>query len=117
MAERGSFPAARFGSKRQDDSQFIENDSGIFDKHGIRKIGLSGEGNDAGSKFGEKVFIGVVLLLGNRQADGATVDKGKFTVDDRGTDGARDGGEHDGRESLHENEERHATVEGKREAE
>lgn len=117
LGERGGFRAASFRSERQDDSQFIENDGRIFDKHGIRKIGLSGKRNDAGSEFGEKVFIGMVLLLGDRQADRAAVDKRKFAMNDSGTDGAGDGGEHDGRESLHENEEPYTTVEGKREAE
>lgn len=106
MGERGGFPAASFGSERQDYSQFIENDDGIFDKHGIGKIKLGRKRDDTGSEFGEKVFIGVVLLLGDHQADGPAIDKGKFTVDDSGADGAGDGGEHDGRESLHENEER-----------
>jgi hypothetical protein len=44
-----------------------------------------------------------VLVLRGGEIDGLAVDKGDFAMDDGGTDGARDGGEHGEKWSLHEN--------------
>jgi len=60
----------------------------------------------------------VVLLLGDGQIDGLAVDERKFAMDDSGTDGTRDGGEHGRREKvLHENDAVLGTVEGNEGAE
>jgi len=48
LSERRSLAATGIRSQRQDDRQFIENDGGVFDKHGVRKIGLGGKRNNAG---------------------------------------------------------------------
>ena len=47
LSERLSLATARLRSERQDYRQFIENDGGIFDKHGVRKVRLRGERNNA----------------------------------------------------------------------
>jgi hypothetical protein len=44
----------------------------------------------------------VVLLLSLQKIDRAAVDEGDFAMDNGGTDGARDGGEHSEQWSLHE---------------
>src|SRR6266851_2110504 len=82
--------------------QFTENDGGIFDEHGVGKIGLGRKRNNASAQFAEQFFVSVVLLLGGGQIDGLAVDEGKFAMDDGRADGACDGGKHCGRESLHE---------------
>ena len=40
MRERRGLTSTGFSSERQNDRQFIENNHGIFDEHGIRKLGL-----------------------------------------------------------------------------
>jgi len=44
-----------------------------------------------------------MLLTRDLEIDGLARDEAEFAVYDRGTDAARDGCEHDGRASLHEN--------------
>jgi hypothetical protein len=44
----------------------------------------------------------MVLLLGHCEIDGKTIDEGQLAIDDGGTDGASDGGEHFGGKSVHE---------------
>jgi len=39
-------------------------------------------------------IVSVVLLLGGGRSNGLAVDERKFAMDDSGTDGTRDGGEH-----------------------
>src|SRR5882762_11499718 len=103
LSKRRRLAAAGLRSERQDHRQFIENDSGVFDEHGVGKGGLGGERNDASAQFAEKLLVGVVLLLGCGQIDGLAIDEGKFAIDDGWADGTRDGCKHSDRESLHEN--------------
>ena len=102
LRKRGGFTAAGLRAQRQDHRQFIENDSGIFDKHGIRKIGLGGKRNNAGAQVFEKLLIGMMLLPRCHEIDRLTIDEGEFTIDNGRTDGACDGSEHSEHESLHE---------------
>jgi len=95
--------AAGLRSERQDHRQFIENDSGVFDEHGIGKIGLGGKRNNARAQLAKQLLVGAVLLLGCGQINGLAVDEGKFAMDDGWADSTRDGGKHSRRESLHEN--------------
>src|ERR1041385_568548 len=44
-----SFAAAAFGAEREDDGEFIEHESRVFDEHGVGKIGLGGQRDDAGT--------------------------------------------------------------------
>src|ERR1700674_4169102 len=104
LSERRRLPAAGRCSERQDHRQFIENDGGVFDEHGVGKIGLGGPRNDASAQFAEQLLVGVVLLLGDGQIDGLAIDEGKFAIDDGWTDGTRDGCKRSDRESLHEND-------------
>ncbi len=85
------------GAERQDDGELVEDDGGIFDKHGIGKGGLFGKGDDASAERGEKRFVGAVLGAGLGEINGLARDESELTVDDAGTDGARDGGEHGGK--------------------
>ena len=109
--------AAGFRSERKDYRQFIENDGGIFHKHGVGKVRLGGERNNADTQPFEQLFVSAVLSLGCRQVDGLAVDERKFAMNYSWTDGARDGSKHDNRESLHENGAASGIVEGNREGE
>src|SRR6266700_7979264 len=102
LPQSSSFAPARRGAERQDHRQFIENDSGIFDKHGIRKIGLGRKRNKTGAQLFEKLFIGMMLLPRSGEIDRLTITEGEFTIDNGRTDGACDGSEHLEHESLHE---------------
>jgi hypothetical protein len=102
VSERRRFAAASFRAKRQYHRQFIEDDGGVFDEHGVGKIGFGGKRNNAGAQFSKKVFVRVVLLLSGSQIDGLAINEGKFAVDDGRADGPCDGYEHSDRESLHE---------------
>ncbi len=102
LPQRSSFAPARLRAQRQDHRQFIKNDSGIFDKHRIRKIGLGRKRNNAGAETFEKLLVGVMLLLRPHEIDRPTIDERQFTIDNGWTDGACDGSEHLEHESLHE---------------
>ena len=104
LRERRGLTAAGLGSERQNKRQFIENNRGVFDEHGVRKLGFSGKRNHAGAQFAEQVLVGVVLLPRGSQIDGFAINKREFAMDDGWANGARDGGEHFSRESLHEND-------------
>ncbi len=65
MSERLSLATASFRSERQDHCQFIQNDGGIFDKHGVGKSRFGGKRNNAGTQFAEQILVSVVLLLGD----------------------------------------------------
>jgi hypothetical protein len=106
LSERRRLAAAGLRSERQDYRQFIENDGGVFDEHGVGKIGLGGQRNDASAQFAEHFFVSAVLLLGYGQIDGLAIDKGKFAIDDGWADGTCEGCKHSDRESLHENDAR-----------
>jgi hypothetical protein len=103
FSKRRSFAAAGLRSEWKDYRQLIENDGRIFDEHRVGKIGLRGERNNTSTQFAEQLFVSVVLLLGGGQINGFAVDERNFAIDDSGTDGTCDGGEHFNRESLHEN--------------
>ena len=62
VGERCGFGAPRFCAERENDGEFIEDDGGIFDKHGIGKMRLGGEGNDTSAEFFQKHFVSVMLL-------------------------------------------------------
>ena len=102
LRKRGGFTAAGLRAQRQDHRQFIENDSGIFDKHGIRKIGLGSKRNKAGAETFEKLLIGMMLLPRSGEINRLAIDEREFTIDNGRTDGACDGSEHLEHESLHE---------------
>jgi len=73
--ERGRFTAAAFSAHGENHGELVENESGIFNKHGIGQIGLGGERNDASAEVGEKFFVGVVLGLRLGQVDGLARDE------------------------------------------
>jgi hypothetical protein len=104
LSNRRRFAAASLRAQRKYYRQFIENDGGIFDEHGVGKIGFSGKRDNARTQFAEQVLVSAVLLLGGGQINGLAVDEGKLATDDGGADGACDGCEHCGRVSLHEND-------------
>jgi len=103
LGERGRFETPRSSSERHNNSEFIENDRGVFHKHGIGKVWLCRQRDDAGAKSCEKIFVGVMLLLGYGKVNRIAIDKRQFAIQDGRTDGARDGGEHIRAGSLHEN--------------
>ena len=103
FGERSRFGAARLRAERQDDGQLVEDDGRVFDEHGIRKPGLGRKREDAGPQFFQERFIGAVLLPRFCEIDGLAIDERDFAMDNGGTDGARDGGEHGEEWSLHEN--------------
>src|SRR5438034_1111360 len=47
LSERLSLATASFGTERQNHRQYIENDGGVFNKHGVGKRGLRGKRNNA----------------------------------------------------------------------
>ena len=102
LRERCGFGAPRFCAERKNYGEFIEDNGGIFDEHGIGEVGLGGEGNNAGAEFCEQLLVGAVLGAGNLKIDRLTLNETQFAVYDCGTDGACDGCEHVGRASLHE---------------
>src|SRR5258707_234683 len=90
MSKRRRLAAGGRRSERQDHRQFIENDGGVFDEHGVGKIGLGRQRNDASAQFTEQLLVGAVLLLGDGQVDGLAIDERKFAIDDGWADGTRD---------------------------
>jgi hypothetical protein len=117
LGERRRLAAAGLCPERKDYGQFIEDNGGIFDEHGVGKIGLGRKRNNAGAQFAEEVFIGMVLPLGGGQINGFAIDERKFAMNDSWANGACDGSEHFNRESLHENNAMSGSVEGNEEAE
>ncbi len=102
MSERWRLAPAGLRSEREDYRQFIKNDGGIFDKHGVRKTGFGTKRNNAGTQFAQQLLVGMVLLPGGGQIDGFAVNEGKLAIDDGRADGTCDGGEHGKQRSLHE---------------
>src|SRR5260370_32923555 len=49
LSEGWRLAPAGLRSEREDYRQFIKNDGGIFDKHGVRKVGLGGQRDKHGS--------------------------------------------------------------------
>src|SRR5207302_8078517 len=94
MSKRLSLATASLRSERKDHRQFIENDGGIFDEHGVGKSGFGRKRNNAGAQFAEQLLVIMMLLLGRGQIDGLAVDEGKLAMDDGWADGTRYGGEH-----------------------
>ena len=93
-SERSGFGAARFGAQRKDHSEFIENDGGIFDEHGIGKRRFRGERDDCDAEVLQELLIGTMLFAGFLEVDGEAVEEGEFAIDHGGADGAGDSGEH-----------------------
>ena len=102
LSERRGLATASLRSEGQDHCQFIENDCGIFDKHGVRKTGFGTKRNNAGTQFAQQLLVGMVLLPGGGQIDGLAVNEGKLAIDDGRADGTGDGSEHGKQRSLHE---------------
>ena len=103
LREQVGFAAAALRAQWQNDREFIEHDSGIFDEHRVGEMGLGGKRDDTGSQFGEEHFIGLMLLPRAGQVNRLAVNKRKLAMDDGWTDGSRDGCKHDEGSSLHEN--------------
>lgn len=93
-SEAGGFGAARCGAEREDYGEFVENESRIFNEHGIRKIGFGRERDNARAEIAEKFFVGVMLRLRFCQIDGLAGNESELTLGERWTDSARDGSEH-----------------------
>jgi len=74
--ERRGFRTARGGAQRKDHGEFVQDDSGILDEHGIGKIRLSGKGNDAGAEAFEKLFVDVMLLARDLEVDRLACNEG-----------------------------------------
>ncbi len=53
LSERRGFWTTRIGAERKNNGEFIEDDSRIFDEHGIGEVGLGGKRNNAGAEFCE----------------------------------------------------------------
>src|SRR5713226_447257 len=64
LSERRRLAAAGRRSERQDHRQFIENDGGVFDEHGVGKIRLGGKRNNTSAQFAEQLLVSMMLLLG-----------------------------------------------------
>src|SRR5258707_11172640 len=77
LGERRRLAAARFCSERQDHGQFIEYDGGIFDEHGVGKIGLGGKRNDKKTQYWGGVREGGVVRLGGGEKKWVPGDGGK----------------------------------------
>ena len=94
--ERGCFAAAALSAHGENHGELVEDERGIFDKHGIGQIGLCGKRSDAGAKIGKKFFVGVVLGLRFGQINRLARDEAEFALWKRRADGAGDGSEHSG---------------------
>jgi hypothetical protein len=92
--EGRGFGLAGFCAEREDDAEFVENDGGIFDEHGIGERWFGGERVDVDAEFGEEMFVGGVLGLGFGDVDGLAVDESELATGESGADGAGDGVEH-----------------------
>jgi hypothetical protein len=103
LRQRGGFGAARFGAKGENDGDFVKDDGGILNEHGVGKIWFGGKRNNISAECFEELFVSVMLGAGDFEVDRLARNKAELAIDDGGTDGARDGGEHVGRLSLHEN--------------
>ena len=88
------FAAAGFRAERKDDRQFIEHQSGIFDKHGVGKFGFSRQRNNAGAKQCEQLFVRMMLLVCDCQINRLARDETEFTAGEGRTDGASDDCKH-----------------------
>src|SRR5713226_2526381 len=62
FTERRRLAAASLRAERQNHRKFIENDGGIFDEHGVGKIGLGRKRNNASAQFAEQFFVSVVQI-------------------------------------------------------
>jgi hypothetical protein len=96
LRERGGFGAARSGAKREDDGEFVEDDGGIFNEHGIGQRRLGGKREYANPELFKELFVGVMLLPGFVHIDELAIDKAQLAIGKSRADGAGDGGEHDG---------------------
>src|SRR5439155_15433390 len=95
LREQMGFAAAALRAQWQNDREFIEHDSGIFDEHRVGEMGLGGKRDDTGSQFGEEHFIGLMLLPRAGQVNRLAVNKRKLAMDDGWTDGSSNGCKHD----------------------
>jgi hypothetical protein len=94
LREGGGFGAAGLRAEGKDDGEFVEDDGGIFDKHGIGESGFGGERDDASAELFEQMFVSAMLFAGGFEVDGLAREEGEFAIDDGGADGAGDGDEH-----------------------
>jgi hypothetical protein len=83
-------------TQRKYDGEFVENDRGIFDEHGVGKVGLGGQRMDMDPELRQEMFVGSVLLLRPGEVNGLAFDEGEFAIGEGRAYGASNGGEHDG---------------------
>jgi hypothetical protein len=93
--QRLGFGLARFRAQREDDGQFVKNDSWIFDEHGIGKRWLSRKRVDVDSEFRQQMFVSRVLGLGLRHVDGLAFNECELALSEGRAYGASDGGQHE----------------------
>jgi hypothetical protein len=86
------FWLAGFRAKGKDDSEFVEDDCGVFYEHGIGEGWFGGERMDSDAQFCEEMFVGSVLRLSFGDVDGLAIDEGEFAVGEAGAYGASYGG-------------------------
>ena len=75
LRERSGFRAAGLSAEGKDDGEFVEDDGGILDKHGVGEIRLRGERNDTSSEFFEKLFVSEMLRTGDFEVYGLARDE------------------------------------------
>ncbi len=102
FGERSGFGTAGLRAEGKNDGEFIKDDSGILDEHGVREIRFGRKRNNLSAECFEEMLIGVMLRAGDFEINELSRNEANFAVYDGGTDGARDGGEHFAMASLHE---------------
>ncbi len=85
------FRSPRFGAGARDDSDFIQNNSGILDEDGIGLIGQFGESANLAAKPGEHLLELVVLPPGEFHIDRVTTQMRQFAAVDTRADIANEG--------------------------
>src|ERR1700676_2129848 len=97
LRESSGFGTARGSAERENDGDFVENDSRIFNEHGIGERGLGRKREHASAETFEQLFVSAMLLLGFLQIDGLAIDEAELAIGEGRADGTSDGGEHDRR--------------------
>ena len=102
FGERSGFGTAGLRAERKNDGEFIKDDSGILDEHGVREIRFGRKRNNMSAEFFEEMLVGAMLRAGDFEINGLARNEANFAIYEGGTDGARDGGEHFAMASLHD---------------